>query len=147
MRLGASALAMPVFFRLWVSLAEAPRQNISTPHASPRSRPFSLSTSPESIAPAGLAGGQPPEQLVGVGHLRDLLRVDERAHLDDVHAGLHHAADPGFLLLDRDDLLLHLQPVARPDLVDDDARHVRPRYSLAATASPISRVLAEPPMS
>ena len=53
----ASAMLMPVFFRLCVSLAETPMQNISTPHSSPRSSPFSLSTSPERVADAGLRPG------------------------------------------------------------------------------------------
>jgi hypothetical protein len=56
-RLFASSIDMPVFFRLCVSLAETPMQNVSTPQARPRSRPFSLSTSPERVTPAGLAPG------------------------------------------------------------------------------------------
>ncbi len=48
MRCVASSVPMPVFLRLWVSLAETPMQNISTPQASPRSSPFSFSTRPES---------------------------------------------------------------------------------------------------
>ncbi len=53
----ASSVVMPVFFRLWVSLAETPMQNISTPQAIPRSSPFSLSTSPERTAAAGFLPG------------------------------------------------------------------------------------------
>ena len=48
MRGRASGGVMPVFFRLWVRLAETPMQNMSTSQASPRSRPFSLSTNAES---------------------------------------------------------------------------------------------------
>ena len=77
---------MPVFFRLWVSLAETPMQNISTPQARPRSSPFSFRTSPERVTPAGLFAGEVLEKGVGVGHLRDFLRVDERPKLDDVDA-------------------------------------------------------------
>ena len=43
----ASAVPIPVFFRLWVSEAETPRQTISTPQASARSSPFSFRTRPE----------------------------------------------------------------------------------------------------
>ena len=120
----ASSMPMPVFFRLWVSLAETPMQNISTPQARPRSRPFSLRTRPESTHVLGLAagGGEVGEEPVGVGHLRDLLRVDEGAQLDDVDPGAEERLDPGDLLLGGDDLLLHLQAVAQADLVDEDLR-------------------------
>ena len=50
MRRWASSVPMPVFLRLWVSEAETPRQNISTPQAMPRSSPFSFSTRPDSTA-------------------------------------------------------------------------------------------------
>jgi len=57
MRVAASATVIPVFFWLWVSLAETPMQNSSTPHAWPRSSPFSLRTRPESRTRDGLAPG------------------------------------------------------------------------------------------
>ena len=53
MRSDASAMGMPVFLRLWVSLAETPMQSMSTPAACARSIPFSFRTSPERRAVAG----------------------------------------------------------------------------------------------
>ena len=45
----ASAVVIPVFLRLWVSLAETPMQNMSTPQANPRSNPFWFRTNPERV--------------------------------------------------------------------------------------------------
>ena len=91
---------------------------------------------------------EPPEELVGVGHLRHLLRVDEGADLDDVEAGRAERVDPAELRLRRDDRLLDLEPVAGPDLVEDDA--ARPRRHVRAPGRPprpCSSVVAVPPMS
>ena len=40
MRSAASAVPMPVFFRLWVSLADTPMQKYSTPQAKPALEPL-----------------------------------------------------------------------------------------------------------
>ena len=149
MRSVASAIPIPVFLRECVSLAETPMQSSSTPAASARSRPRSFRTSAERATPV-----RPPqlrEQPVGVGHLRHLLRVHERADLHHVHAGRDQRADPAQLLLRRDDLPLHLQPVPRPHLVEDDLprrrRHAPQPLSARATASATSSVVLVPPMS
>ncbi len=151
----ASSVLMPVLRRLWVSLAETPMQNMSTPQASPRSRPFWFSTRPESTTPAGLRVAEVLEQAVGVGHLRHLHRVNEGAELEHVDPRAEQRLGPGDLLLRGHDSRLHLQPVAEADLVDEDPRraHRRPTATgfvsptAAAIALPISRVEPVPPMS
>jgi len=90
------------------------------------------------------------EQAVGVRHLGDLLGVDEGAQLEDVDPGVEERFGPGDLLLGGDDLLLHLQAVPEPDLVDEDlgcgGDHRRPAPTgfvsptAAAMALPISSV-------
>ena len=123
MRRVASPVLMPVFFWLWVSLAETPMQNISTPQARPRSRPFSFSTRPERVTPAGLFPAKCRNRSVGVGHLRHLRggrtsrpggcrrrrRTVPRSSGSSPPVGRPSAR--------------HLQAVARPDLVDDDFVH------------------------
>jgi hypothetical protein len=100
----------------------------------------------------GTGCGEVLEEAIGVGHLRDLLRVDEGAELDDVDPAGQKGLDPGDLLLGGDDLLLHLQSVPQPDLVEDEGAHGRAHERFAtgiraAMAFPMSRVLALPPMS
>jgi hypothetical protein len=63
------------------------------------------------------------EQLVRVGHLRDLFRVDERPDLHDVDARVEEALDPHALRRGGNDVLLNLEAVARPDFMEDEAAH------------------------
>src|SRR3990170_4037359 len=87
--------------------------------------------------------------------LLDLVRVHEGAQLEDVDPGVEERFGPRDLLLRGDDALLHLQPVAEADLVDEDVRraHLWPTPTgfvsptAAAIALPISRVEPVPPMS
>ena len=124
----ASAVSIPVFFRLCVSLAETPRQTSGTPQASARSRPFSFRTRPERTPASRRPRGEATEQLVRVRHLRDLLRVDEGADLHDVDAGGEETLDPRELRLRRDRPRLDLEAVAGPDFVEDE-RGVSPSIS------------------
>jgi len=55
-------------------------QNMSTPQASPRSRPFSFNTNAERRTLPGLFAPKVPEERICLGHLWHLLRVDERTH-------------------------------------------------------------------
>ena len=60
------------------------------------------------------------EHLVGIGHLRHALGVDERAHLDALEAGGDQRFDKRDLLLKRKDALLVLQSVAQRFVFDQD---------------------------
>jgi hypothetical protein len=69
--------------------------------------------------------GQSRRDGLGVGELRDALRMDERRHLDASCARGDGALDQRDLLGRRERLRLVLQAVARRDLDDLDAAHRR----------------------
>ena len=122
----ASSVLLPVFLRLWVSLAETPMQNRSTPQAMPRSSPFSFKTRPEKISPGRFFAvlGKVQEQLVGVGHLRNFFRVDERTELDHVDAGGQQTLQPFDLFLKRDGPLLDLQAIPQTHFMNSYIGHI-----------------------
>ena len=67
-----------------------------------------------------LSDRQPGEDGVGVGHLRDLLRVDEGRNLEPPHAGRYQPGGRFQFLCGRDDDVNVLQAVAEENVRDFD---------------------------
>jgi hypothetical protein len=65
-----------------------------------------------------VAAVEPGHNLLGAGHLRHALGIDEARGLDPLQARVCEPADELCARLGRDDLLLVLEPVARTDLPD-----------------------------
>ena len=68
----------------------------------------------------GLVGSEAAQQLVGVGHLRDLLRIDEGADLDVLESRADELLCQGDLDVGGHDRFFDLQPVAQSGVEDVD---------------------------
>ena len=140
---------MPVFFRLWVSLAETPMQNISTPQASPRSSPFSLSTRPESDRPRRSCPAVRRRNSASVSAICGTFSgcTNEPTWTMSTPAAIE-PADPGDLL----SVGTTCFSICSPSRGPTSWMTMRVMAPAAATASPrwlraISSVVALPPMS
>ena len=101
------------------SVAQTTTLASSQPLATARSQPRSLSTRPMREPRDRRQGGH---DLLGPGHLRHAAGIDEGHRLDPPRAAGLQAADELDLVVDVQDRLLVLQPVAGADFDDFDAR-------------------------
>ena len=82
-----------------------------------------------------VALGQAREQLAGVSQLRHRPRRDEAGRLERLDPGLDQRVDQAQLVVGGDEMRMHLQPVAQPDLVDVDLSRIdRPPHRCLAGA-------------
>ena len=128
----ASAIDIPWFRRLKVSLATTTMLASSIPAAIARSRPRSFSTRPiQETRPRGSGSGD----RLGVGHLRDQPGMDEARGLDPARAGVDQSLDQPQLRGGREHRRLVLQSVAWCDLDNLHPVCIQPFLSYRQTVS------------